>query len=267
MSTAYPPRLVKYLFSSKKQRDAARTTPMKPGFYGNFPSTFGLYYLGHGTDFLSLNFLLATLPSSTDSDPQRQDLYAVTFHKGPGTVQCTIYSSLTHGSTPLAVATNEKRYGNHELINLPPSSGNSGPRTERLTSSGFASNAHTFVWEGEQFEIREEPKKRPKTIRVVHVSAPSAASSDAQGEEGRPVEPSGKHEETVTTWTEGSIPNREGRLAIFKFAESNPVERFGEAWGLFCVVATLAICQRGAAIEGTRSWHEEKMLEKGNFGK
>ncbi len=58
--------------------------------------------------------------------------------------------------------------------------------------------------------------------------------------------------------------------------------RFGEDWALFVVAATLAICQRGAAIEGkccqfpwpavelsigvgTRAWHEEKMLEKSNY--
>lgn len=149
-------------------------------------SSFALYYVGHGTDFLSLNFQLAS------QDP-RADLYAVTFHKGPGTVQATIYSSPEHGSMPMVVASNEKRYGASTVIKLPAETVGSGVRTESLTSSGFASNAHTFSWAGETFEIREEPKKRPKTIRTVRVEIPSA--EDDTGE--RPVEPSKCHSHWV----------------------------------------------------------------------
>ncbi len=142
-------------------------------------SYFALYYTGHGTDFLSMNFQLAS------QDP-RSDLYAVTFHKGPGTVQATIYSSPENGSMPMVVASNEKRYGASTVIKLPIEKGGSGARTESLSSSGFASNAHTFSWAGETFEIREEPKKRPKTIRTVRIEVPSAQDDAAE----RPVEPS-----------------------------------------------------------------------------
>ena len=169
------------MFSSKKERDAARTAVMKPGYYGQFPSTFALYYLGHGTDFLSLNFFLSSM------EP-RNNLYAVTFHKGPGSVQVTIYSDPTHGSTPMAIATNEKRYGSSTMITLPCVDGGT-QRTERLQNSGFNSNAHTFSFHGQNFEIREQPKKRPKTIQVVRVETPKLDGGEDEATQG-PVEPS-----------------------------------------------------------------------------
>ena len=78
-----------------KERDAARTSPMTPGFYGEWPSSVVLYYSSPGKDFLSQRFMLCEEASGTEP---RRDLYAVTFHKGPGLLQMTLYS---HETTPM----------------------------------------------------------------------------------------------------------------------------------------------------------------------
>jgi hypothetical protein len=169
MSTAYPPRLIRYLCSSKKERNAARTASMKPGFYGQWPEKLGLYYWGHGTDFLSLHFHLATM------DP-RQDVYAVSFHKGPGSTQATIYSTPEHGSVPLSVAVNEKRYSSSASITIAGQS-EGETRTERVGYNGFATYKSTYTMNGETFELREDHNRRPKTIRVIRLAAGSSAQS------------------------------------------------------------------------------------------
>jgi hypothetical protein len=264
MSTAYPPRLIKYLFSSKKERNAAKTTAMKPGHFGKFPDKFGLYYSGHGQDFLSLYFQISEI------EP-RKDLYAVTFHKGPGLTQATIYSSSEHGSTPMVVAINERRYGNAATFTI-AGEVDGQARTERMGYKGFASNTYTISMHGETFELRENTGARPKVTQIVRLAAnPSSEISGSQTEgtnvssEDRgecdisstssarrllPTLSTASSDEVVATWTEGSIPNREARLAIFRFADNRPVDRFGEDWALCTIAAVLTICQRGAAIEG-----------------
>jgi hypothetical protein len=142
---------------------------MKPGFYGQWPEKLGLYYWGHGTDFLSLHFHLATM------DP-RQDVYAVSFHKGPGSTQATIYSTPEHGSVPLSVSVNEKRYSSSASITIAGQS-EGETRTERVGYNGFATYKSTYTMNGETFELREDHNRRPKTIRVVRLAVGSSAQS------------------------------------------------------------------------------------------
>ena len=132
MSLAYPPRFVKYLFSSTKERDAAKTSTLKPGCYGEFPRSFGLYYECLGDDFLSLHFYISDLIEAAGQP--REDLYAVSYHKGPGMKHMTLYSTAQHGCLPLAIATTEKRYGNAISVKLPAA--DSGP-LDRLVLSSY----------------------------------------------------------------------------------------------------------------------------------
>ncbi len=145
---------------------------MQPGEYGELPSKLGLYYQGTGQDFLSMNFVLTSL------EP-RADLYAVTFHKGPGSTQATIYSNTEHGSTPLCVATNEKRYGSSVNVTIAGETAGQ-PTTVRVGYSGFNSNKHSFNMHGQSFQLRESAVRRPKVIELVWQG--TAGSSDEPSE-------------------------------------------------------------------------------------
>ena len=173
MSTAYPPRLVRYLFSSKKERNAARASAMTPGFYGNFSPILGLYYVGPGTDFLSERFVLSAIDPHDKTTP-KQDLHAVTFHKGPGLLHMALYSTTEHGSSPIAIATNDHRYSSSSEIVMPAAVGGT-QRSEPLRYGNIASNSYTFTLEGETFRWRQDKAKSPKVMRLVRQStAPSA---------------------------------------------------------------------------------------------
>lgn len=174
MSTAYPPRLVRYMFSSKKERNAARTSPMTPDFYGNFTPQLGLYYVGPGTDFLSERFMLCAI-NPQDPTSEKRELHAVTFHKGPGILQTTLYATTTHGGSPIAVATNDKRYSSSTDIQLP------GNKTVRLQYGAIGSLSYTFTLDGETFNWRQDRAKAPKVIRLVKQTKAVTEGSDASG--------------------------------------------------------------------------------------
>lgn len=164
MSTAYPPRLVRYFFSSKKERNTARASSMTPGFYGNFQPQMGLYYVGPGTDFLSEHFVLSAIDPREPAS-QKQDLHAVTFHKGPGILQATLYSTTTHGGSPIAIAKNDRRYSSSTDIILPAPPGGT-EQTERLQYGAIASNVYTFTLDGVDFRWRLDKAKNPKVMRL-----------------------------------------------------------------------------------------------------
>ena len=166
MSTAYPPRLVRYLLSSKKERNAARSSSMTPGFYGNLSPQLGLYYVGPGTDFLSERFVISAV-NLQDKESPRQDLHAVTFHKGPGILQMTMYATTTHGGSPVAMAKNDKRYSSSTDIQLPSFAEGGGDQVEKLQYGAIGSNSYTFNLEGETFTWRRESAKAPKIMRLV----------------------------------------------------------------------------------------------------
>ncbi len=216
-------RLVKYAATSHEERDAAKTAPLTAGFFGYFPESFGMYVVGAGTDFQSQRFYLG----SEAEGP----LYALTFHDGPGFRQMELYSTTEYKAPLLALATNEKRYSSNGVITLP---GNSQSETinntERVKSKSLA-NVYTFgvnVGRGtevrtELFEWREDKKPKPKIRRLVRIHDGGA--------------------EVVAIWREGSVPNRQGRLATFEFTGSGLTDELGDYWALMAVVTALRVCQ------------------------
>jgi hypothetical protein len=264
MSTVYPPRLIRYAFSSKKEREAARAAPMLPGSYGHFPDTLSLFYSKPGTDFLSQHFELGS-PQAPSSEQPRQVLNAVTFHKGPGSNQMTIYSTPQHGSSPIAVAVTERRFSSSAIITLPGEAGSSGAsKTEHLKQSGFTPHAkYTFTFAGESFEWREDTSKKP-TIRTLirRSAAPSAntgvdqdavSSKAASIDEGQIVKPPTAQPDVLATWTEGSVPNRQGMLGGLKFSDNGVAAQLGDYFKLLAVSAALVACQHGIAVDGKQN--------------
>lgn len=262
MSTAYPPRLVRYFLSSKKERNAARASTMIPGFYGNFLPQLGLYYVGPGTDFLSERFMLSAI-SPQDPASQKQDLHAVTFHKGPGILQMTLYGTTTHGGSPIAIAMNDRRYSSSTDITLPGSE-DSTEKVERLQYGAIASNSYTLTLNGETYKWRQDKAKSPKITRLVMEVPAATEGSDASGllQKSKSLlynvdifglTPTAEPE-VIATWTEGSVPNRDGRLAIFQCYSSDTMRQLGDYGTLLAVSSALVLCQRGAAIEGLKPY-------------
>jgi hypothetical protein len=268
MSTAYPPRLIKYALSSKKEREAARSSPMIPDFYGHFPNTFGLFYSKPGSDFLSQHFELALRQDESSTEP-REVLYAITFHKAPGSGQTTIYSTPEHGSAPLAFAVNDRRYSASANITL-PSNGSGSKNMMHLKHSGFGmTGKHTFQYQGEDFTWREDSATKPTVRRLVRPASTSAIPASASMSERKsqagdsPALPgSGEaidehllkpantdRTEILATWTEGTVPNRKGMLAAMKFADNGIAVALGEYFVLLAVVSVLFACQNGRAVD------------------
>ena len=81
------------MFSSMKERDAAQKANMTPGFYGDCPSALTLYYFEPGKDFLSQRFHLAAVQPDEEGTA-RKNLYAITFHKGPGILHLIVSTHL-----------------------------------------------------------------------------------------------------------------------------------------------------------------------------
>lgn len=277
MSTAYPPRLIKYALKAKKERNAATaaTTAMVKGEYGRFPKSFMLYYAGPGEDFLSQRFYFR------EDTEDKEIMYAITYFKGPGTCSLMIYSSKGHAPPVLAISGTEKRFGSSVVVTAPPPpSAAAGTASSTVNVKySFRGKLHGFTiptpggarklsWnengsekeknesgesssnEGDRndvFEWREDGAVKPKIrrlFRMPHVS--------------------GGTEELIAMWKEGTVPNREGRLAVFEFASDDAKRRLGDYGALVAISAVLAICGiMGAGIEGAASWQQEKALEKG----
>ena len=151
---------------------------MTPGFYGNFPSSLSLVYSRPGKDFLSQEFYITT-KNAEEEGGARKPLYAVTFHKGPGLRQMTLYSTPQHGTTPLAIATTSRRYGDSVTITLPAMPGDTNSmRTERMRHKGLSS-PYRFDLDGESFEWRQDNTTWPRVRRLMRLGG--AKSSHSQG--------------------------------------------------------------------------------------
>lgn len=219
MSAVY--RLVKYAVSAHEERDAAKAASIPPGFYGNFPSSLGLYYLGDGQDYKSLRFYLGTL------DQPAEKLYALTYHEAYGFRQMTLYSTLEFKPPVLAIAANEKRVSGNGLLTLPPLAEGQGHTFDERLKYNLRNNTHSFSAmidrRAETFEWREDKQLKPKIRRLVRFA--------------------GNEVETVALWREGSVPNRQGRLATFEFLGSGATGELGARWALMAVVSVLRVCQ------------------------
>lgn len=226
MSAIY--RLIKYAASSQDERDATKSAPFSAGFYGRFPISLGMYYAGAGPDYKSQRFYLGS-----EDDGK---LYALTFHDAYGLHQMTLYSTPEYKAPLLGLALNETRLGSGATITLPPTSSSSstgeqgGNRVEKLKYN-FQRSTHSFtvvVGRGtdartETFEWRDDKKPKPKIRRLTRIA------------------PEGL--EIVAVWKEGSVPNRQRRLATLEFFESGATGELGELWTLMAVVSALRVCQ------------------------
>lgn len=236
---------------------------------GNFPTTFGLFYSRPGLDYLSQHFELALRQEEGSTEP-RQVLHAITFHKAPGAGQMTLYSTPQHGSAPLAIAVNERRYSSSASIILPGGDGSNLNNTEHLRHTGFGVNAKdAFHFHGEDFEWRQDSNSNPTIRRLVRPRSPSTPASlstpdgNAPRLEGstslagerdaideRLLKPAtGSRPEVLATWTEGSVPNRQGMIAAIKFADNGIAAALGEYFVLLAVSSVLFACQNGRAID------------------
>ena len=218
---ATPYRLLKYAFSAKEERDAAKASSIVPGFYGHFPSSFGLYYAGPGKDYMSHQCFIGE-----NAAPQ----YAVTFHDGPGLRQATLYATPEPSPPPLAIAANEKRYSSNAVVTLPAPPGAAGSTQIEHVKYKFTSNSHGFTIKvGSGSDQRLETFEWHTTKGGLHVR--------------KLIRLSGGEDDIVATWTEGKVPNKDGRVATFRFPKIELGEELGEYWALMAVISALRVCQ------------------------
>lgn len=240
---------------------------MTPGSYGHFPNSFGLYYAKPGSDFLSQNFELG-VKKEGGAELERSPFYAVTFFKAPGGGSMTLYSTTTPGSAPLAVATNEMTFATSAAITLPGETSSSDKVVEHIKKSGFSPRGrYTFTFKNQNYDWIEDSTKKPcvrtlvrqSTLRSRSDSSTQAGAErsneqaeDAAVSEHLIQEPAGSST-VIATWTEGSIPNRQGMLAGMKFADNGIAASLGDYFMLLAVSSVLVACQFGRGVDSKSS--------------
>ena len=121
-------------------------------------------------------------------------------------------------------------------------------RTEQLRYSGFRTNAYTFSLGGASFELRESGTKKPLVRRLVKLPASSPQSAEASESKSTgslseerckqatnqlrfgTLTTSMGEPEVIAIWTEGTVPNKHGRLAVFQFVSLAKAEELGGIW-------------------------------------
>ena len=242
-------RLVKYYTTTKAEKDEANATPMTPGFYGRFPTTLSLHYIQPGKDYKSQQFYLGQ--STGDR------MYAVTYHRGPGFYQMTLYSGPDHEplSAPLAIAINEKRYSTSATIRLPAPEGSSASniQSEQLKAH-FGSDTYNFSLKvGRSSSIETLSDQYVDNFQWLEQRGKPAIRRLSRSKD--------KDKTVLATWTEGTVPGKDGKLATFRFTDGAR-EEFGEYWALMAVASALRICQsEWTALAGVEEFQKEKALE------
>lgn len=268
MSTAYPPRLIKYAFSAQKEKKAANNSAssMTPGNFGEFPDSVLLYYGGPGDDFLSQRFFLR------ENTEEKKKLYAITYNKGPGFVQLNLYGSIAYAPPTLAISTTEKRFASSVSVTVPPKTASQGGASQTIpVKYSLRRKVHSFTITlggpgNNQMAEKSESGQD---------SSSKARTESFEWREGKAIKPKERTlwklrgqnsvtEELMVTWKEGTVPSREGRLALFEFASDEAKRELGAYGALVAISSVLAISAIfGSAIDGVASWQQEKALEKG----
>ncbi|OAQ89784.1 hypothetical protein VFPFJ_06198 [Purpureocillium lilacinum] len=220
---------------SSKENPFAQPT-LAPGAFGQFPQTFGFYFLGRAPDKKTDAFLFAE--GGGQQGPLRP-LNAITVHKGMVKVQDVLHAGPTRDTQPIGLAGTEKLFRSASVIALPSHAGaaggnqivhlvdNGGIKFERWAFSvpvAGAAEAEQFEWRSDNL-VRPE-KDRPFERRLVRVSTSA---------EGR--------EDVVMRWADDPAPEQESRLGTVHFEGAGATGQLGQYWALAAVVALLRIVQ------------------------
>ncbi|RJE22669.1 hypothetical protein PHISCL_05013 [Aspergillus sclerotialis] len=237
----------KKLFGSKASEATDENSPLSqptlpPGFYGNFPPSFSIYFTGTSVDKKHDNFLLATANNGALTP-----LYAFSIHKGVVKHQITLYSGPDCTCAPLALAGNEKHFRSTSIIALPASTAGSSGTTNQIIRLKDCSSVR---YESFSFSIVASP---PKSDTPQSTEEFVWKSSDRlKPEPGKPFECTlvrrGKNnstdkDEIVGLWTEESSPEKDSKLGTVHFQGSGTTGELGEPWALAAVISLLRISQ------------------------
>ncbi|KAK2596692.1 hypothetical protein QQS21_006207 [Conoideocrella luteorostrata] len=241
-------KALKSLFGKDKKRsktpglekEAFLRPALSPGYYGAFPATFGLHFLGRSQDKKADYYIIGLDHSGASVQP----LYAVTVHKGTVKHQVTLHAGPNHSDAALGLAGAEKLFRSMSLVALPApaaGSGDSAPTAvndivqlspqKSLKYDNF--NFSSVVGSGarEDFEWRSDnvlkppPKGKLYERTLVRVRSGNGA------------------EETVGRWTDDAAPEKTAKLGTFAFEGSGATGELGSYWGLMAVMTLLRITQ------------------------
>ncbi|KAH8172263.1 hypothetical protein LIA77_09031 [Sarocladium implicatum] len=225
----------------KKKSDDAASHPfyqpiLQPGYFGAFPRTFSLYFLGPGQKINAFLF-------AENRDGQIWPLNAITVHQGMVNVQAVLHSGPSRDTPPLALAGLEKLFRSTTVIALPAYDSHDGGaavnQIVRLKDSsgikfekwlfsvpvGPQGRIETFEWRSSD-SIRAGPD-RPLERRLLRLSTTETL--------GR--------EDVVARWTDEAVPENESKLGTFHFENMEALNEMGAFGTLAAVMSLLRIVQ------------------------
>lgn len=212
---------------------------LTPGFYGQFPFTFSIFFVESRKDKKTDYYVLAT------EDTQRVSPFkAISFHGGMAKHSITLHSGPTANSAPLALAGIEKRFHSTSIIALPALAAGPGGainQVERLKYQGSLMNPEmpfsvavgmpgSTHQHTETFEWRSDPVVRGKPEKSLKRRLVRLSSSTETGED------------IVAIWIDELIPEK-SKLGTFCFQGSGATGELGQYWALMAVMTSIRISQ------------------------
>lgn len=241
------------MFGSKGDKKAKASSPpadtievfsrpvLQPGYYGQFPATFSIFFAGPSRDKKTDYYILGT-PENAGVSPHN----AITIHKGMVKHQITLHVGPNHSSAALGLAGATKLFRSGSVIALPAATTSpNGPvnQIEDLscrTSIKFENFAFSITVgppgggpnsRKEEFEWRTENLLKPppgKPFERTLVRMPNQA---------------GAGEEIVGRWTGEQKPEQNAKLGEFQFEGTGATGELGPYWALMVVMSLLRVSQ------------------------
>jgi hypothetical protein len=247
----------KALFGSKKSAgstsqkdnvDKLELPSLRPGFYGEFPLAFDIFFAGPSSDKKVDYYALG----------QSRTALFQTFSvfKGVRKHQITLHTTIDPQSEPLGLAGSEKLFRSTSFIAV-PGSGESNPGPDMIqlkNNSKLTKDMFPFVVKigttEEQFEWRrEDTRQQPVVRQLVRV-----ANSNT------------KQSEVVGVWSEDPVPEREAHMGHFELTGSGATTELGRYWTLVAIMTLLRVNQANWEASAAAEKMIEASVKLVNFG-
>lgn len=230
--------------SQGADREAFLRPSLPPAYYGAFPPTFSLHFLGRSQDKKADYYIIGI-----DKNGPVQPVSAVTIYKGAVKHQVTLHAGPNHSDPPLGLAGAEKLFRSMSLVALPAASSTpegavnrivplSPQKSLKFDNFNFSCPVGDAGVE-EQFEWRSDSIIRPPPGKLYERALIRM-----------------KGEEVVGRWTDDPAPEKSAKLGTFQFEGSGATGELGQYWTLMAVMTLLRISQ----IKWEASAAADKML-------
>lgn len=230
---------LKDLFKKKSKDGASHPfyqPNLRPGYFGTFPRTFSLYFLGPGQGINAFFF-------AESRDSQIHPLNAITVHQGMVNVQAILHSGPHRDTPPLALAGLEKLFRSTTVIALPAYDHQDGGAA--VNQIVLLKDSGGIRFEKWQFSVPVGPQGRIETFEW-------RSTNSIQTGPDRPLErrllrlsttETLGREDVLARWTDELVPEHESKLGTFRFENMEAMDALGASWALAAVMSLLRIVQ------------------------